>query len=433
MPRLIHPAPGPLSRRELLRLLFWSAGAVGVGGLARASGAAPDPLQPAPAVGSRFARLGPLQAPDANGLRLPAGVSSRVIAAAGETVGASDYRWHAFPDGGATYPTVDGGWVYVSNSEVKLRAGGAGAVRFDREGRIVDAYRVLSGTSSNCAGGKMPWGHWLSCEETSDGLVYECDPQRPGQGTARPLLGRFKHEAATVDPQRRVLYLTEDASSGRLYRFVPDAADWPAGHERPALAAGRLQVLRLPELGRNAYPRADYDLTRPRPVIWEDAADPGQPQGRVRERLGREAPGTVFKGGEGLWYHQGFVYFSTKGDNRIWCHDVAAQTLEVIYDFATAPVADRILSGVDNLTVSEFGDVLVAEDGGDMQVCVIQPDRRLLPLVQVTDPDGRADPESEITGLAFSPDGRRLYFSAQRSRRLGRRGLGITFELLLPA
>jgi secreted PhoX family phosphatase len=147
----------------------------------------------------------------------------------------------------------------------------------------------------------------------------------------------------------------------------------------------------------------------------------------VRGVLGSKAPGTVFRGGEGLWYFNGIVYFSTKGDNRIWAFEPATQQLQVIYDFATASPADRVLSGVDNLTVSRHGDVLVAEDGGNMELCVILPDRRVKVLLRVHGQDA-----SEITGPAFSPDGTRLYFNSQRGGRQGA-GLGITYEVKLPA
>ncbi|HEX6928846.1 MAG TPA: hypothetical protein VF267_06330, partial [Gammaproteobacteria bacterium] len=65
-------------------------------------------------------------------VRVPAGFSARVIARTGEPVIAgSAFRWHAAPDGGATFATDDGGWIYVSNSEVDNGAGGVSAARFD--------------------------------------------------------------------------------------------------------------------------------------------------------------------------------------------------------------------------------------------------------------------------------------------------------------
>ena len=44
---------------------------------------------------------GPLLPPDANGIMLPAGFTSRVIARSGEPVGSTGYVWPWFPDGGA--------------------------------------------------------------------------------------------------------------------------------------------------------------------------------------------------------------------------------------------------------------------------------------------------------------------------------------------
>jgi len=84
------------------------------------------------------------------------------------------------------------------------------------------------------------------------------------------------------------------------------------------------------------------------------------------------------------------------------------------------------------ITVTDRGDVLVAEDGGDMQIVVILPDGQLKPLLQIVGQD-----QSEVAGIAFSPDGRRLYFTSDRgsNREIGgqRAGLGVTYELMLPA
>jgi uncharacterized protein len=67
-----------------------------------------------------------------------------------------------------------------------------------------------------------------------------------------------------------------------------------------------------------------------------------------------------------------------------------------------------------------------------MQICVILPDRRVIPLLQASDNQQGTEVESELTGPAFSPDGTRLYFSAQRNGRNGTIGPGITFEVTLP-
>lgn len=360
-------------------------------------------------------QIGSLSSADSNGVRLPSGFTSRVVASAGRRVQRSwwnrtNYTWHIYADGGATFATPDGGWVYVSNSESpSFLGGGVGAIRFDRNGNIADAYRILGGTNINCAGGPTPWNTWLSCEEIDFGRVYECDPFGQNAAEVRPALGYFKHEAAAVDPNTGIIYMTEDEPDGRVYRFVPSAF---VPGQRPDLSSGTLEIAEVENVtGR---------------MIWRAVPDPNPSLFSTPTRR-QVAASTAFNGGEGIWYADGQVYFTTKGDNRVWCLQLNTQVLTVVYDAATA--ANPILTGVDNITVSGSGQLLVAEDGGDMQIVVIDQAGDVAPLLQVVNQQ-----ESEITGPAFSPDGSRLYFSSQRGSRLfnNGRGLGITYEVTGP-
>lgn len=407
------------------------------------SGAVINRFSASPSSAYRFRNIGPLRDPDVNGVRTPEGFSTRVVALAGEDPSGRGNLWHIFNDGAGVVPLGDGGWIYCSNSEVpgfgtlgfavpelsrpasllesfSPGLGGASSLVFDKNGHVINNYPILSGTTFNCAGVVTPWHTWLSCEEIPTGLVWECDPQ--GLLPARPLpaLGQFSHEAVAIDAERRVLYMTEDTPDGRFYRFVPSAADWPADQDRTSLNTGLLQVLKVKQ-----------DLTRAleQPIVyeWVDAVNPNAPQ--TENRIPDTA---VFDGGEGVWYQDDRVFFATKGDDRLWMLNTTNQTIEVVYDLATAVAPNNILSGVDNITMTPFGEVLVAEDGGDMQVVVVYPDGVLVPLLQVVGQD-----QSEIAGIAFSPDGTRMYFTSDRGGRSPAGGygvgLGMVYELKIPS
>jgi len=391
-------------RREFLRRAFQRLGVVLVGpSIIHCSDDPAFDFSNVPST-SNIGNVGALLPQDANGIRLPAGFTSRVIARSGEVVEGSDYTWHGSPDGGATFPLRDGGYVYTSNSELFVGEGGAGAVRFDRNGRIVDAYRILSDTSRNCAGGPTPWGTWMSCEETATGRVHECDPLGRKASVVWPALGSFNHEAIAFDDSLRA-YLTEDQPTGRLYRYTPASVS----DGKPDLENGTLEAMRVVSGAEGA-------------VVWEVIADPTAASTPTRD----QAPtSTAFNGGEGIWFRDGEIFFATKGDNRVWSLSVADQTLTILYDAAdfVAPV----LTGVDNIVVSAGGDVLVAEDGGDMQVVAITTAGAVVPLLQVMD-----QPSSEITGIALDPHRKRLYFSSQRGPTGNVVSGGITYEITGP-
>ncbi|MFJ6660807.1 alkaline phosphatase PhoX [Streptomyces sp. NPDC091377] len=384
-----------MERRNLLRAAVLGGSAAAFGGSLWRGAAHAAPAQPG------TGPYGPLGAPDAHGIRLPAGFTGRVIARSGQAVPGTSYTWHNAPDGGACYADAGGGWIYVSNSEINP-SGGVSAVRFSAAGTVTSAYRILSGTRTNCAGGATPWNTWLSCEEVSLGYVYETDPWGAKAAVRRDAMGRFKHEAAAADPVRRAVYLTEDESNGRFYRFVP--ATWGD------LSAGTLQVMVAGSATSGSF-------------TWADVPDPDGSPTTTRTQV----PGSKsFNGGEGCHYTDDTVWFTTKGDNRVWQLNLTDSTYELAYDDSLVTSGTAPLTGVDNITGSSSGDLFVAEDGGTMEICVITPDDVIAPFLRV---DGQS--ASEITGPAFSPDGSRLYFSSQRGTSGSSSG-GITYEVRGP-
>ncbi|MGW1137689.1 PhoX family protein [Streptomyces zhihengii] len=383
-----------MERRSFLRGAVVGTSAAAFGFTLWQGAASAAPAQPG------AGPYGALGAADANGIQLPAGFTSRVIARSGQKVGSTSYTWHNAPDGGACF--TDGtGWIYVSNSEINP-SGGAGAVRFDSSGAITGAYRILSNTRQNCAGGRTPWNTWLSCEEVSLGYVYEADPYGVNAAVQRPAMGRFKHEAAAADPVRRAVYLTEDETSGCLYRFLPTT--W--GN----LSSGTLQVLVAGSGTSGSF-------------SWANVPDPdGSPTATRNQVSGAKK----FNGGEGCHYANDTVWFTTKGDNRLWELDLTSNTYSLAYDDSLVTGGSAPLTGVDNVTGAASGDLFVAEDGGNMEICVITPSDVVAPFLRITGQSG-----SEICGPAFSPDGRRLYFSSQRGTSGSSSG-GITYEVTGP-
>lgn len=460
MTRLQSLTAPHISRRTLLRGLFMGLGTVAAPAWMRAhamDGMVPSelpipsgPLADIPDVVAQTPTSGGIDGIDEQ-VFAPPGFDVRVVARQGlnPVSGQPDpdgYEWHIDPDGGAVFPSkADGGWVYVSNSEET--PGGVGALRFDAEGNLIDAYSILEDTRNNCAGGATPWGTWLSCEETGNGEVWECDPfGSPDTAVKKPALGAFPHEAAAIDPNNHVCYLTEDGGSNRFWRFVSDAADLTStadGTPRMRLEQGRLQVLNIDGFDNGGDPAAS-DLREPVSCSWVDVVVPPPIPGAPQNFPTSTNSGTRFAQAEGIWYHEiplalratpaagtvptrGVMFFATKGDNRVYAYDIDNQLIELIYDNDNMQL-ETGFDQVDNVVVSPAGDVLVAEDGSRMRLVVVVPNKPAKLLMQIT----RGG--SEITGPAFTPDGSRLYFSSQRgpSGADGSGNDGVTFEMHIP-
>jgi secreted PhoX family phosphatase len=319
--------------------------------------------------------------------------------------------------------------------------GGNTITAFDpRHPAKIESWAVLSGTSTNCAGGRTPRQSWLTCEETLDvfgqphGFVFEVPSDARSVVDAVPLeaLGRFAHEAVAVDPLTWIVYLTEDAgATSGLYRFVPDSGG--------DLTHGRLQMLAVEG-------RAAADLFTGQtvgsdiPVEWVDidvpAPDPVTATTSVFAQ-GRAKGGAAFRRLEGAWYsaEDRSIYFnSTDGGEaaagQVWAlgpgrrshglsddkgrHD---DSLILIYE---SPAAATLLKP-DNITVSPKGGILLCEDTDRVRQTFLRgltEDGKLYDFAANNRPGvipGTTVPQAwdEFTGATFSADGSWLFVNVQ--------------------
>ena len=364
---------------------------LGVGGPVSAAPASSSSPAPGP-YGSLEGRR-----PDGNGLVLPEGFSSRIVAVGGTGVGATDYTWPLFPDGKGTVATPDGGWILACNHEVfdfqtiGESAGGASAVRFDSGGSILDAYPILEGSHSNSRGATTPWGTWLSCQEAhqGDGRIWECDPTGDSPAVPRNALGVRTHGSVAVDPLGGHCYMTEAHRDGRLYRFrmLDESASGAA------LADGLLEAMVVDPDGG---------------VSWIPVSDPS---GTVAPTRIQAADGFVTPMGGGVWVHDGSLLFTTALDDRVHAVDLANQRHWILWDGSGHR---QPLVGIGDLTVAPAsGDLFVAEDRGDMELVLVGIEGLVAPFCRMVGDDHRL---SAITGPCFDPSGTRLYVSSLRGR-----------------
>ena len=192
-----------------------------------------------------YGRLVPMGA-----LALPSGFSYKVISRQGDPMGDGNLTPGIF-DGMGAFPGPNGNTVLIRNHENQRQAGeipvmvpeddrydqdptyDAGNTKLvvDRNLKVVEDFAILGGTDTNCAGGQMPCGTWITCEEvvnrgdtgTPHGYIFEIYASAGGPVEARPVTaaGRFVHEAvAWLDG---ILYETEDRRDDSFfYRYIPE-------------------------------------------------------------------------------------------------------------------------------------------------------------------------------------------------------------------
>jgi secreted PhoX family phosphatase len=243
--------------------------------------------------------------------------------------------------------------------------------------RLERDFIVQSGSFVNCAGGVTPWGSWITCEETNAGTPsgwlkqhgYCFDIPASANGTVPaipiPDMGRFSHEAVTVDPDTWIVYETEDnGSNSGFYRFI---ANTPG----VLVNGGKLQMLAVQGI-TNYDTRNGQTVGEPLPVTWVDIPVPN-PAGTSSTAVftqGRDRGGARFARLEGSWWGNGAVYFnSTSGGNagagQVWEFrpDGEGGTLTLIFESPNSSVLDA----PDNIAVSPQNGLLLCEDGGGDQ------------------------------------------------------------------
>ncbi|MFA1540666.1 alkaline phosphatase PhoX [Actinomadura monticuli] len=296
--------------------------------------------------------------------------------------------------------------------------GGTTTLEVDSRGNLLSQYVSLAGTAVNCAGGRTPWGTWLTCEETegvggqtkSHGWVFEVDPDgRRTEPVPLTGLGRFAHEAVAVDPHTLTAYLTEDAARpfGLFYRFRPRAHH---GGYHAYMRGGQLEAMNVrgvPDLSLVTEPG-----TRLR-VEWLDVPDPSAKQTSVRKQFDTITRSQKL---EGCWWGHGKAYFvcsfSDTGDGaaadhagQVWTYDPRRNEIELQLIFKPGGRFD----GPDNITVSPYGGGVILAEDGDGEQYLVGTTRENKPFAMARN----ALNGSEFTGVTFSPDGRVLFANRQ--------------------
>ena len=394
-------------------------------------------------------------------------------------------------DGMGSFRGADGKVLLVRNHEINgpgtpfgdvskaydgQARGGTTTIEVTPKGKVVDAYTSLNGTQMNCSGGQMPWGSWVTCEETVNGPDVAADftgvsnvpLQQPhgfvfevpagGQSSREPITsaGRFAHEAVSFDPVGGILYLTEDnfGFPSGFYRYIPARNPMETGFLDND---GKLQMLAV--AGR---PNLDLAVTQAQGVTydveWVDIDDPapsfsytpGLPAPTDNNTAiayvgnqGRAQGAAYFSRLEGSAYEDSVVYFTAtqgggsaetsvgpiadgygNGSGQVWAYRTQDEVLQCVFQSPGAAVLDF----PDNVTTSPRGTLILCEDSsGDNYLRGLTTEGQLfdVALNRLFSQTGTPRFGEEFAGSTFSPDGSTLFVNIQASA-------GISFAIWGP-
>jgi secreted PhoX family phosphatase len=379
----------------------------------------------------------------------------------GNSVLIRNHEVNANAEGAAFGP--DGAWTYDPNAP-----GGCTHVEVSGTGEVASAFTALNGTQMNCAGGRMPWGAWITCEETVNGpdvgpdftnfsnvlltkphgFIFEVPVEGHSNGKPIKSAGRFAHEATAFDPVNGILYLTEDNFEFRsgFYRYIPPSNPMDTGSLEDGGQLQMLAVKGIPnaDLAAEQRRRATYE------VEWVNIDDPAPEfpytpgetaptsnddalQHVGLQGLAQGAAG--FSRLEGAAYDRGVVYFtSTQGGGvagggpdpstngwgtgwgQVWAYKIEEGILQLIFQSPNRETLDF----PDNVTTSPRGTIILCEDHDqDNFIRGLSRGGQLFTIARNI-MEGRTG--DEFAGSTFSADGDTLFVNIQASR-------GITFAI----
>lgn len=332
-------------------------------------------------------------------------------------------HFNDLPEKFKTY-TSDKAYDSFSNG-IALPGGTSNLIYNLKTQKLEQEFLSLIGTIRNCSGGVTPWGTWLSCEESvakagdditrDHGYIFEVSAKATGLVEPKPLkaMGRFNHEAAAVDPQTGIVYLTEDRGDSLFYRFIPTT---PGQLDK----GGQLQamvVMHMPKFDSRNWSDLSMPLEKWYDVKWINIDHPESPEDDLRIQ-GYDKGAAIFARGEGIHFGDHELYFC--------CTNGGAQKLGQIMryqpsvhegtaDEAKSPGQIQLFLESTDKSLYNFGDNLTVAPNGHLIVCEDQYTAIASNHLRGVTPDGkvydvaRIRVQTEPAGACFSPDGNTLF------------------------
>ncbi len=338
---------------------------------------------------------------------------------------------------------IVGSAIGKENHYDETAGGGTTTLVINPKTRLIERDFVsLSGTLVNCAGGRTPWGSWVSCEETTlgqsirtndkgvksggfakpHGYCFEVSASANSNISPVPLkeMGRFVHEAIAVDKKSGVVYLTEDNNPAGFYRFLPK-------RNKRLAEGGTLQILKVKN-SDNFDTRKGQKSGTVLTANWVTIDNPNPDEADTNEhavfKQGEAKGAAIFTRLEGIYADEkGRIYFdSTDGGEekggQIWLYEPISKEEGRLTLLFQSP-SREILDMPDNICLRPKSNHLFICEDSDYKELTGKPEN----FLRILTPDGKiADfaknitekgESSEFAGSTFSKDGKTLFFNLQ--------------------